>query len=52
MDSLHDNGVPGSPGTEPAPGAPPGLGARFKRDLGIGLKAGLQTFWELSLIHI
>ena len=52
MDSLHDNGVPGGSVTGSAPGAPPGLGARFKRDLRIGLKAGLQTFWELARVMI
>ena len=52
MGSFPDNGVPGSPVDGPAPAAPPGLGARFKRDLGIGLKAGLQTFWELARVMI
>ena len=52
MGSFPDNGVPGSPVDGPAPAAPPGLGARFKRDLGIGLKSGLQTFWVLARVMI
>ena len=52
MDPLHDNGAPGDAVTGPAPGAPPTLGSRFKHDLRIGLRAGLQTFWELARVMI
>ena len=52
MGSLHDSGMPAGPASGPAPGAPPGLGARLKRDLRIGVKAGLQTFWELARVMI
>jgi hypothetical protein len=52
MDRSHDNDAPGSPDTAPASGAPSGPGARFKRDLAIGLKTGLQTFWELARVMI
>ena len=52
MGSLHDSGMPAGPASGPALGAPPGLGARLKRDLRIGVKAGLQTFWELARVMI
>jgi hypothetical protein len=52
MDRSHDNDAPGSPDTAPASGAPSGPGARFKRDLAIGLKTGLRTFWELARVMI
>jgi hypothetical protein len=53
--------APGPPSAAPAPGAAfgepspqpaPGLGARLRRDLRIGVKAGLQTFWELARVMI
>ena len=42
----------------PAPGLPasaspaPDLSSRLKRDLKAGLKAGLQTFWELARVMV
>jgi hypothetical protein len=53
--------APGPPDAAPAPGAAfgapspqpaPGLGATLRRDLRIGFKAGLQTFWELARVMI
>jgi hypothetical protein len=52
MDSTPDNDAPGAIAGTPAPGTPPGLGVRFKRDLRMGVKAGLQTFWELARVMI
>jgi hypothetical protein len=52
MDPLDDNEAAGSPVDAATPASSPGFGARFKRDLGIGLKAGLQTFWELARVMI
>ena len=36
----------------PSPQPAPGLGARLRRDLRIGVKAGLRTFWELARVMI
>lgn len=44
--------VPSALSGEPSPQPAPGLGARFRRDLRIGVKAGLQTFWELARVMI
>jgi len=53
--------APAPPGAAPAPGTAsggpspqptPGLSARLRRDLRIGVKAGLQTFWELARVMI
>jgi hypothetical protein len=53
--------APGSPPSAPAPGAvsgapspapAQGLRATLRRDLRIGFKAGLQTFWELARVMI
>jgi hypothetical protein len=52
MDSHRDNEPSGSPVAGPAAEAAPSLGSRFKRDLGMGLKAGLQTFWALARVMI
>ena len=46
-------GLPsGAPEGAPLPQPAPGLGARLRRDLRIGVKAGLQTFWELARVMI
>jgi hypothetical protein len=46
-------GLPaGAPSGAPSPQPAPGLGARLRRDLRIGVKAGLQTFWELARVMI
>src|SRR5450759_4980329 len=42
--------APGTASGEPSP--EPGLSARLRRDLRIGVKAGLQTFWELARVMI
>ncbi|HEY5388170.1 MAG TPA: nucleoside recognition domain-containing protein [Thermoleophilia bacterium] len=39
-------------GGESSPQPAPGLGAGLRRDLRIGVKAGLQTFWELARVMI
>jgi hypothetical protein len=52
MDPLHDNGTSGSPVAGPALDPSPSLGSRFKRDLGMGIKAGVQTFWALARVMI
>jgi len=52
MDSLHHTDASDSPAAGPPAEAAPSLGARFKRDLGMGLKAGLQTFWTLARVMI
>ena len=44
--------APGAAFGEPSPQPAPGLGARLRRDLRIGVKAGLQTFWELARVMI
>src|SRR5665647_2584570 len=44
--------APGPPSAAPSPQPAPGLGARLRRDLRIGVKAGLQTFWELARVMI
>src|SRR5450830_669527 len=44
--------APGTASGEPSPQPAPGLGARLRRDLRIGVKAGLQTFWELARVMI
>src|SRR5450756_751306 len=45
--------VPGPPSVAPSPRPASGLGARLRRDLRIGVKAGLQTFWEpVSYTHL
>ena len=44
--------APGPPSGAPSPQPSPGLGARLRRDLRIGVKAGLQTFWELARVMI
>lgn len=44
--------APGAAFGEPSPQSAPGLGARLRRDLRIGVKAGLQTFWELARVMI
>jgi hypothetical protein len=44
--------APGAAAGEPSPQPSPGLGATLRRDLRIGLKAGLQTFWELARVMI
>jgi spore maturation protein SpmB len=40
--------APGGPSPQPAAG----LGATLRRDLRIGVKAGLQTFWELARVMV
>ena len=59
--SVPPAGTPGSSCAVPAPAAvsggpspqpTPGLSARLRRDLRIGVKAGLQTFWELARVMI
>src|SRR5450759_4731036 len=44
--------APGTASGEPSPEPAPGLSARLRRDLRIGVKAGLQTFWELARVMI
>jgi len=43
---------PGSLSGQPPPPPAPSLGATLRRDLRIGVKAGLQTFWELARVMI
>ena len=42
----------GAPSGAPAPPSARGLRATLRRDLRIGVKAGLQTFWELARVMI
>jgi spore maturation protein SpmB len=42
----------GAPSEAASPLPEPGLSARLRRDLRIGVKAGLQTFWELARVMI
>jgi hypothetical protein len=64
-DDLATAGPPGAPsapappsaapepGTAPGVSSPaPGPGAGLRRDLRIGVKAGLQTFWELARVMV
>ena len=49
--------IPAAPSPGTAPGGPSpqpasGLGATLRRDLRIGVKAGLQTFWELARVMV
>jgi len=59
MESTGDDPASARPATAsgppfgaPSPSPAPGLGARLRRDLRIGVKAGLQTFWELARVMI
>lgn len=43
-----DDNIPGAP----LPRPPEGFGATVRRDLRIGVAAGLQTFWDLTKVMI
>ena len=47
-----DASPPAVPFGEPSPEPVPGLRATLRRDFRIGVKAGLQTFWELARVMI
>ncbi len=49
MDSETDNAAPAAP-EQPAP--PGALRAQLRRDLVVGLKAGVATFWQLARFMI
>jgi len=50
VESTGDDPTTVRPAAAPSPQPAPGLSARFRRDLGIGVKAGLRTFWERARV--
>ncbi len=52
MDDASDSRPPGAAPAAPASATPSGLRAQVRRDVVLGLRAGVSTFWTLARVMI